>query len=91
MKRLREHIGARTGPVFITRFHNPVMINQVAVMFAKAGKEAGIPFKTTPHVLRTSMEKPILSLRLSPSECCVSIWFCLVKPNSIIQYLIDYN
>jgi len=54
MKRLREHIGARTGPVFITRFQKPVMINQVAVTFAKAGKEAGIPFKITPHVLRAS-------------------------------------
>ena len=30
------------------------MINQVAVTFAKAGKEAGIPFKITPHVLRAS-------------------------------------
>ena len=40
MKRLREHIGDRTGPVFITRFGKPVMINQVAVTFAKAGKDA---------------------------------------------------
>jgi integrase/recombinase XerD len=54
MKRLREHIGDRTGPVFITRFGKPVMINQVAVTFSKAGKEAGIPFKITPHVLRAS-------------------------------------
>ena len=54
MKRLQEHIGDRTGPVFITRFGKPVMINQVAVTFSKAGKEAGIPFKITPHVLRAS-------------------------------------
>ena len=54
MKRLREHIGERKGHVFITRFGKPVMINQVAVTFAKAGKEAGIPFKITPHVLRAS-------------------------------------
>ncbi len=54
MKRLQEHIGERKGHVFITRFGNPVMINQVAVTFAKAGKEAGIPFKITPHVLRAS-------------------------------------
>ncbi|WP_255346664.1 tyrosine-type recombinase/integrase, partial [Candidatus Protochlamydia sp. R18] len=54
MERLREHIGERKGYVFITRFGKPVMINQVAVTFAKAGKEAGIPFKITPHVLRAS-------------------------------------
>ena len=54
MQRLREHIGERTGNVFITRFEKPVMINQVAVTFAKAGKNAGISFKVTPHVLRAS-------------------------------------
>jgi integrase len=54
MKRLQEHIGERKGHVFITRFGKPVMINQVAVTFAKAGKEAGIPFKITPHVFRAS-------------------------------------
>ncbi len=54
MKMLRAHTGDRTGHVFITRFGKPVMINQVAVTFAKAGKKAGIPFKVTPHVLRAS-------------------------------------
>jgi len=54
MKRLQEHIGERKGHVFITRSGKPVMINQIAVTFAKAGKEAGIPFKITPHVLRAS-------------------------------------
>jgi len=54
MKRLQGYIEDRTGPVFITRFGKPVMINQVAVTFAKAGKKAGIPFKITPHVLRAS-------------------------------------
>lgn len=54
MKSLREYLGDRSGSVFITKFGKPVMINQVAVTFAKAGKEAGIPFKVTPHVLRAS-------------------------------------
>ncbi|MCX6987454.1 MAG: site-specific integrase [Chlamydiae bacterium] len=54
MKRLQGYIEHRTGPVFITRFRKPVMLNQVAVTFAKAGKKAGIPFKITPHVLRAS-------------------------------------
>ncbi|MFI5343207.1 MAG: tyrosine-type recombinase/integrase [Chlamydiales bacterium] len=54
MKRLREYIEDRAGHVFITRFGKPVMINQVAVTFAKAGNTAGIPFKVSPHVLRAS-------------------------------------
>ncbi len=54
MKMLRALTGDRTGHVFITRFGKSVMINQVAVTFAKAGKKAGIPFKVTPHVLRAS-------------------------------------
>jgi integrase/recombinase XerD len=54
MKRLKDYIGERTGQVFITRSGNSVMINQVAVTFAKAGKAAGIPFKVSPHVLRAS-------------------------------------
>jgi integrase len=53
MKRLQEYIGERKGYVFITRFGKPVMIN-LALTFAKAGKEAKIPFKITPHVLRAS-------------------------------------
>jgi integrase/recombinase XerD len=54
MKRLKDYIGERTGQVFITRSGNSVMINQVAVTFAKAGKAAGVPFKVSPHVLRAS-------------------------------------
>jgi integrase/recombinase XerD len=54
MNRLREYIGERTGSVFVTRSGKPVMINQLATTFAKAGKAAGIPFKVSPHVLRAS-------------------------------------
>lgn len=54
MKSLQEYIGDRKGYVFISRLGKPVMINQLAVTFAKAGKAAGIPFKITPHVLRAS-------------------------------------
>ncbi len=54
MDKLKEYIGGRLGSVFITRSGKPVMINQVAVTFAKAGKAAGIPFKVSPHVLRAS-------------------------------------
>jgi integrase/recombinase XerD len=54
MNNLREYIGERDGYVFITRFFKPVMLNQIALTFAKAGIEANIPFKVTPHVLRAS-------------------------------------
>ncbi len=54
MRRLREYIGERTGHVFIKRSGKPVMINQLASTFAKAGKAAGINFKVSPHVLRAS-------------------------------------
>lgn len=54
MNQLREYIGGRLGSVFVTRSGKSVMINQVAVTFAKAGKAAGIPFKVSPHVLRAS-------------------------------------
>ena len=54
MRALRAYIGERQGHVFVTRSGKPVMINQVAVTFAKAGKAAGIPFKVSPHVLRAS-------------------------------------
>lgn len=51
---LRLHIGDRQGYVFITRSGKPVMLNQLAVTFVKAGRAAGIPFKISPHVLRAS-------------------------------------
>lgn len=54
MRALKEYIGDRKGYVFISSRGNPVILNQVANTFAKAGKEAGIPFKVTPHVLRAS-------------------------------------
>lgn len=52
--KLRAYIGERIGFVFISRFGKPVDLRWVAAIFAKAGKQAGIPFKITPHVLRAS-------------------------------------
>ncbi|MEI8301400.1 MAG: site-specific integrase [Chlamydiota bacterium] len=54
IKKLRDYVGNRTGYVFMTRSCKPVMINQLAITFAKAGKAAGIPFKVSPQVLRAS-------------------------------------
>ncbi len=54
MRQLREYLGYRQGYVFLSSKGNPVILNQVANTFARAGKEACIPFKVTPHVLRAS-------------------------------------
>lgn len=56
MQKLRDMIGDREGFVFLSAKGNPVILNQVANTFARAGKKAGIPFKVTPHVLRASAE-----------------------------------
>lgn len=54
MEKLRAYIGERIGFAFISRFGKPVALRWVAAIFAKAGKQAGVPFKVTPHVLRAS-------------------------------------
>lgn len=54
MEKLREYIGDRKGNVFITRTGKSVQLNRLTETFANAGRRAGIPFKVTPHVLRTS-------------------------------------
>lgn len=52
---IRELTGDRDGLVFVTCNGKPVSMGQVAKTFEKAGIRAGIPFKITPHVLRTSV------------------------------------
>jgi integrase/recombinase XerD len=54
MEMLREYIGDRKGRVFITRTGKSVQLNRLTETFTNAGRRAGIPFKVTPHVLRTS-------------------------------------
>lgn len=54
MAELRQLIENREGLVFVTCNGKPVSIGQVAKTFEKAGIKASIPFKITPHVLRTS-------------------------------------
>ena len=54
MEKLRGYIGDRKGKVFVTRTGKTVQLNRLTETFAKAGRRAGIPFKVTPHVLRTS-------------------------------------
>ncbi len=54
IEKLRLYIGERKGHVFVSRFGKPVDLRWVADKFARAGVQAGIPFKITPHVLRAS-------------------------------------
>ena len=54
MQELRDLLGDREGYVFLSAKGNPVILNQVANTFARAGKIADTPFKVTPHVLRAS-------------------------------------
>jgi integrase/recombinase XerD len=54
MEKLRGYIGDRKGKVFVTRTGKAVQLNRLTETFAKAGRMAGITFKVTPHVLRTS-------------------------------------
>ena len=51
---LSEYLKGRSGLVFITNHGKRIMPNQLAVTFALAGENAKIPFKVTPHVLRTT-------------------------------------
>ena len=53
MEKMRGYIGDRKGRVFVTRTGKAVQLNRLTGTFAKAGRMAGIPFKVTPHVLRT--------------------------------------
>ncbi|WP_348664174.1 site-specific integrase [Chlamydia vaughanii] len=54
MKLIKEYIGNRSGLVFVTKTGNNVGLKQLAGTFAKAGLQANIPFKITPHVLRAT-------------------------------------
>lgn len=54
MDEIKNYLGGRTGLVFITRHKKPIMPNQLASTFARAGRAAQAPFKITPHVLRAS-------------------------------------
>jgi integrase/recombinase XerD len=52
MDQLRTYIGNRSGFVFVTCSQKPVIINQLVSFFKRAGENAGIPFKISPHVLQ---------------------------------------
>ncbi len=54
MDRLKNYLEGREGIVFITDMGKPILRQQLADTFCKAGQLAEIPFKITPQVLRAS-------------------------------------
>ncbi|MBY0110168.1 MAG: site-specific integrase [Candidatus Babeliaceae bacterium] len=54
LEELKAYIADRQGLVFVTRNCRPIMPNQLAMTFEKAGILSDVPFKVTPHVLRAS-------------------------------------
>ncbi len=54
LESLKAYIGERRGFVFVTASGKSVKKNQVDRNFIKAGGRAGIPFNTSPHVLRAT-------------------------------------
>lgn len=52
--KLKQYVNEREGRVFVTRTGKPIQLNRLVDTFAKVGRRSGIPFKVTPHVLRTS-------------------------------------
>jgi integrase/recombinase XerD len=54
IKELLDYIGDRDGIVFVTKSIKKLTLNQLSKTFNKAGKNAGLSFKITPHVLRAS-------------------------------------
>lgn len=54
MQLIKDYLGNRSGLVFITKTGKSIGLKQLAGTFAKAGLQAKIPFKVTPHVLRAT-------------------------------------
>ncbi len=68
MNELREYIGDRKEFVFITRTGKRVAPTQIDRNFSKAGIEADIPIKVTPHVLRVTLVTRLKELRVQDSD-----------------------
>jgi len=70
MRDLRRHIGDRTGDdlVFVTRTGKKICNNPLILVFVKAGKNARIPFRVTPHVMRVTLVTRLKELRVHDSD-----------------------
>lgn len=70
ISQLKSYIGDRDGYVFVSRNNKIVGVDQVQNTFARAGREANIPFKVTPHVLRASCVTYLKQQGYSDSDIC---------------------
>ncbi len=68
LQELQDYVKDRNGLVFVTRNNRPVAVNQIDRNFIKAGERAGIPFKTTPHVLRVTLVTRLKELNVQDSD-----------------------
>lgn len=68
MTDLKKYIGERKGLVFVTTSDRQVTRHHLYKTFFRAGKKASIPFRITPHVLRTTAVTLLRSLGFSDSD-----------------------
>lgn len=68
MKELKEYIGDRVGPAFVTRSGRKIIPGSLNRLFIKAGKRAGVPFPVTPHVLRVTLVTRLKELRVQDTD-----------------------
>lgn len=68
MDELKNHLGERSGFLFVTKNGKQLYHMQVQRTFSKAGKNAKIPFKVTPHVLRSTFVTYLKSQGFADSE-----------------------
>ncbi|MBU2646376.1 site-specific integrase [bacterium] len=68
MSDLKRYIGQRTGLVFITRNGHRISPFQIDRNFLRAGRQAGIPFRVTPHVLRVTLVTRLKELKIQDTD-----------------------
>jgi len=68
MKELSDYVSSRSGFVFITRNGKRLASFQIDRSFIKAGLNAGIPFRVTPHVLRVTLVTRLKELGVQDTD-----------------------
>ena len=68
MAELTDYIDGRRGLVFVTKNGNQIAPFQIDRNFLKAGEQAGIPFRMTPHVLRVTLVTRLKELKVQDSD-----------------------
>ncbi len=68
MGELRRYVEDRNGFVFVTRNSRKIAAFQIDRNFLKAGRQAGIPFRVTPHVLRVTLVTRLKELKIQDTD-----------------------